>query len=83
MDIVSVLIGSFVSGYIFHLVVSHWPEMKRRFEKQQDVDNAIFNLLDSWGRWFKSYIRTNRGTHQLMSVYLKNGRCMTTLLPMT
>ncbi|QQR87838.1 MAG: hypothetical protein IPJ76_06335 [Flavobacteriales bacterium] len=49
MDIVSVLIGSFVSGYIFHLVVSHWPEMKRRFEKQQDVDNAIFNLLDSWG----------------------------------
>lgn len=45
LDILSVLWGSFVTGYIFHWVVTHVPNKRKQYERDLDMERNVGMIM--------------------------------------
>lgn len=57
LDMLSVVWGSFVTGYIFHWIVEHAPSMRKRYEVEVDINRHLHNILEGYRSiFFKTMI---------------------------
>lgn len=45
LDILSVIWGSFVTGYIFHWVVAHVPDKRKQYERDLDMERSVGMIM--------------------------------------